>query len=71
MSPKLMTDAGRYLGAYLDSYIAGRTDAAENTKRNFKQARRLLVEYFGERHLIKSITQADAERWRRWLLAEW
>lgn len=29
----------------------------------------MLVERFGERHLLAAITVADAERWRRWLLA--
>ncbi len=69
INPKLLTDAGRYVGAYANSYIEGRTDIAPNTRRNFRQAEKLLVEYFGERKSLQSITQADGERWRRWLLA--
>ncbi len=63
------TDAGRLLGPFVDAYIAGRTDVAKRTEINFKQARRLLCEFFGEEHPIKAITPADADRWRRWLLA--
>ena len=70
INPKLSEDAGHYLGAYIDMYIDGRTDVAKNTKINFKQAKRLLVEFFGERHPLRSITAADGERWRRWMLAK-
>jgi integrase len=41
----------------------------QGTIDNYGHARRLLVEYFGEERLIQSITVADAEQWRRWLLA--
>ena len=68
-NPRLTTDAGRLLGPFLDAYIATRTDCRSGTLTNFKQARRLLVEYFGETHPLRSITPADADRWRRWLLA--
>lgn len=69
-NPKLLTDAGRYLEAFATAYIDGRTDIAANTSRNFRQAQRVLVEYFGAKHSIRSITAEDAERWKRWLLAQ-
>lgn len=62
-------DEGRLLGPFCDAYTASRTDVAQSTRDNYGHARRLLVERFGERHLIAAITAGDAERWRRWLLA--
>lgn len=62
-------DEGRLLGAFCDTYIASRTDVAQSTRDNYGHARRLLVERFGEGHLIGAITEGDAERWRRWLLS--
>ncbi len=35
------------LAAFVDGYIATRTDAKPNTLRNFKMARKCLVDYFG------------------------
>lgn len=66
---KLGTDAGTYLGPYCDSYIAGRTDCKQGTLRNFEQAQRLLVEHFGCRKVLSTITEADAQRFYRWLVA--
>ncbi len=62
-------DSDRFLGPFCDKYIAGRSDLAQGTIDNYLHARRLLVQKFGERHLMGAITAADAERWRRWLLA--
>lgn len=62
-------DSDRFLGAFCDRYIEGRTDIDAGTVTNFKQARRLLVEYFAADKLLQTITAADADRWRRWLLA--
>ena len=67
VNPKLATDAGRLLGPFLDAYLASRTDWKPRTVANAKQVNRLLKEYFGERHPMRSITPGDAERWRRWL----
>ena len=68
INPRLATDAGRLLGAYCAAYIAGRTDAMPRTIINYKQAHRLLVEYFGVNKPMRSITATDADRWRRWML---
>ena len=64
---KLGTEAGKYLGAFCQSYVDSRTDCKAGTLRNFEQARRLLEEHFGTQNLLRSITQADAEKFRRWL----
>jgi|688.fasta_scaffold00289_61 integrase len=69
INPKLMTDEGRLLGAFLDATIEGRSDVKRSTIVNYKQTQRLLTEYFKESKLISSITAADCERWRRWMLA--
>ena len=69
-SPKLSTDAGRLFGPFIDEYMKGRTDWAKATRINYGQTRRLLVAYFTERHPLKAITPADADRWRRWLAAD-
>ena len=65
---KLGTEAGKYLGAFCQSYVDSRTDCKAGTLRNFEQARRLLEEHFGTQKLLRSITQADAEKFRRWLV---
>jgi len=67
-SPKLSTDAGRLLGAFLIAYIDSRTDVKQTTKTNYLQTKRLLLEYFGADKQLKSITKADADRWRRWMI---
>lgn len=68
VNQRLNTDAGQFLAAFLDSYIKGRSDVKSSTVTNYKQSRRLLVEHFGDKKRIQSITLADAERWRLWLL---
>ncbi len=69
VSEKLSHDEGRLLAPFLDAYIASRTDVKRTTEINYKQTRRLLVEYFGDSKVLRSITAADADRWRRWMLA--
>jgi integrase len=70
VTPKLSTDQGRLLSAFLSSYIESRTDVKRTTTINYNQTKRVLVEYFGPNKPLKSITKADAERWRRWMLAK-
>ena len=66
-SPKLSKDEGKYVGAFLTGYIQSRSDLAGNTIKNLTQAKRVLVEYFGENHPLRSIRPADALGWQRWL----
>ncbi|WP_153559240.1 tyrosine-type recombinase/integrase [Roseimaritima sediminicola] len=65
---RLRSDEGRLLGPFLDAYIARRTDVAARTTETYRQAKRFLVEHFGADRPLRSITAADAEQWRRWLL---
>ncbi len=65
-----IAESNRSLGAFVDAYLKTRTDAKATTITNYKQTRRLLVEYFGESKALASITAADAEKWRRWLLGD-
>ncbi len=52
------------LGEFLDAFIANRkTTAAPNTIKNLEQAKRRLVEHFGEGRDMAGITPADAEGW--------
>lgn len=70
VSAKLTTDAGMLVGAFVTAYIDGRSDVKANTKINYLQTRRLLVEYFGESKPLKAVTQADADQWKRWMLSK-
>lgn len=55
------------LGAFIDSYIDGRTDIEAGTEYNLRRVRERLVEHFGESKRIAEITPADADTWRLWL----
>lgn len=56
------------LAAFVDDYIARRTDVKPRSKANYQQARKYLVEFFGADRSLDSITKADADDWRRWML---
>ena len=56
------------LGAFIDQYIAGRTDAKPNTIRNLKNSREKLVAYFGEERDWRDIKPGDADEWRQSLV---
>jgi integrase len=58
------------LAAFIDLYIVGRTDIKTNTLIGLKQARRNLVEFFGETKPLASISEGDAEDYWRWLIAK-
>lgn len=60
--------AATELAAFLDTYIAGRTDVKPWTKTNLKQARNNLVAYFGQERPLASITAGEADEFRRNLL---
>ena len=55
------------LGAFLDSYIVGRTDIKPGTAEIFGHVRRCLIGYFGVEKPLGEITPGDADDWRRWL----
>ena len=62
-------DGAISLDDYLTQYIDGRTDCKPTTIINFKQTKRLLVEFFKADCPLRGITEADSDRWRRWLVA--
>ncbi|MBC8107952.1 MAG: hypothetical protein H7Z14_15290 [Anaerolineae bacterium] len=63
--------AGRaVLGAFVDAYIAGRSDVKIRTRVNLKQVRRWLVDCFGEAKDMRAIAPGDAEDWRLFMIAE-
>jgi integrase len=56
------------LKAFLDAYVAGRTDVKASTKDvNYRHATLVLVEFFGADRSLDSITAGDAEEFRIWL----
>ena len=67
LDTKLTSDAGRFLDAHLVAYISGRTDLSAATISKYERTRCLLVEYFGADRLLAKITEADADRFDRWL----
>lgn len=60
--------ASTTLGAFIDQYIAGRTDAASNTVRNWRNTREKLVAFFGEDRDLRDITAGDSDDWRQALV---
>jgi integrase len=56
-----------FLGDWLATYIAGRTDVKPNTRRNLQAAEARLVEYFGKDKDIAEITAGDVDGWIVWL----
>jgi integrase len=56
------------LGAFIDQYLAGRTDIKPNTLIGLGQARRNLIVFFGEDRPLAGITEGDADEYRLYLL---
>ena len=67
LAPKRKAPEQTTLGAFLDSYIGGRSDVKGGTAVIFKHVRRCLVDYFGANKPLAEITAGDADDWRRWL----
>lgn len=55
------------LGAFLEAYIASRTDLKPNTIRHLNDVKRKMIEYFGAGKDLASITPADGDEFRLWL----
>src|SRR5262249_8088337 len=64
---RLETRKQVFLGAWLEKYIAGRTDVKPNTHRNLEAAKARLVEYFGAEKPLEEISAGDADAWGIWL----
>jgi integrase len=58
------------LGPFIDAYLASRTDAKPNTLRNFRTARKALVDYFGAERLLRSIKPGECDEWRQKLVQD-
>jgi integrase len=61
--PERPKHTSQRLGKFIDHYLDGRT-MKPNTKRNYKQTKRYLVEHFGDDRRLTSVTPADADAWR-------
>jgi len=57
------------LAAFIDSYIEGRTDIGEGRATKLREAKRRLIEYFGD-VAMSSINPGDADEYSRWLLKQ-
>jgi len=55
------------LAAFIDAYIASRSDTKPATAIVYGNTRRCLVEYFGANKPLRDITPGDADAWRLWL----
>ena len=55
------------LGAFIDTYIAMRTDVKPRTRELFEQTRRNLLAFFPADKQLASITAGDADGWRLYL----
>ena len=64
------TDKPDALAGFIDTYIKGRAIKKPNTLRNYNATRRLLVEYFGEKKLLRDITPGDADMYKQHLIGK-
>jgi len=53
------------LRAFVDGYIASRTEVAPNTAANWTRTRIRLVKFFGDSRDLRTITPGDADAWRQ------
>ena len=58
------------LGAFLDDYVAGRTDVKESTRTFYRHTVRNLIEFFGSTKPLTEVTEGDADDFLRYLKAE-
>jgi integrase len=56
------------LGQHLDQLFGSLGKQKPTTARNYARARRLLEEFFGKDRTLESITEGDADGYKRWLL---
>jgi hypothetical protein len=55
------------LAAFIDGYIASRSDVKESTAVVYGHTRRCLLDYFSADKPLADITPDDVDDWRRWL----
>jgi integrase len=56
------------LGQHLERYFGSLGRQKPTTARNYARARRLVEEHFGKERTLDSITEGDADAYKRWLL---
>ena len=56
------------LGQHLEQFFGSLGKQKPTTARNYARARRLLEEFFGKNRTLESITEGDADGYKRWLL---
>jgi len=59
------------LGQHLQQYFASLGNQKPTTARNYARARKLLEQYFGKDRSLASISEGDADSYKRWLLDEY
>ena len=55
------------IAAWLKEYFAERTDVKAGTLKTYEKARDNLLDYFGQKCLVRDVTPAEASKWRTWL----
>ena len=58
------------LATLIDGYIGSRSDAKPNTVKNYKVARKSLVDYFGADRAMRTIKPGEADEWRQSMVNE-
>jgi integrase len=58
------------LGPFLDAFIARKHGSKPRTRKNLKQTRDWLIDYFKEDKPLTDITAGDGDEWRAWLATQ-
>ncbi len=65
--PRVRTNEGVRLGEFLKSHISKRKNVKTSTRTLYRHTVRNLISFFGEDRLLKTITEGDADDFRRYL----
>jgi integrase len=58
------------LGAFIDAYVAERTDVKSGTATFYGHTRRNLIDFFGADKPLREIIPGDADQWRMYLVGQ-
>ncbi len=70
IEPRAPKPTAPTIGKLIDDFIASRTNSAERTVINFKAARRMLCDKFGDDRQADTISRGDADDWQEWLISQ-
>lgn len=56
------------LRTFMEGYVAKRSDVKESTAIVYGHTQRCLIEFFGEKKVLREITLGEADDWRLFLL---